>query len=107
MDDKLQALYNSFCELKDGLNSANVTEKTVNLIGRFGKAIRSAEDIVLNPPKRDTSFDSELHLKSSTYLSADQKDLKDLENKIRAKDKDARDKINNPKKKPGPKPKNK
>lgn len=67
MDEKLQALYNSFCALKDEMNSANVTEKTVNLIGRFGKAIRSAEDIVLNPPKRDTSFDSELHLKASTY----------------------------------------
>ena len=67
MDDKLQALYNSFCALKDEMNSANVTEKTVNLIGRFGKAIKSAEDIVLSPPKRDTSFDPELHLKASTY----------------------------------------
>lgn len=105
MDEKLQALYNSFCELKDGLNSANVTEKTVNLIGRFGKAIRNAEDIVLNPPKRDTSFDSELHLKSSTYSAANPKELKDLENQIKGRDKAARDKINNPKKKPGPKPK--
>lgn len=105
MDEKLQALYNSFCELKDGLNSANVTEKTVNLIGRFGKVIRSAEDIVLNPPKRDISFDSELHLKASTYSPANPKELEDLEKRIKEKARADRDKINNPKKKPGPKPK--
>ncbi len=70
MNEQLQNIYNSFCKLKDEMNTSNVTEKTVNLITRFSKAVKIAESIVENPPKRDTSFDAELHLKSSTYASA-------------------------------------
>jgi len=67
MDDKLTKLFNEFCKLKDELNSSNVTEKTVDIIGRFSRVCHKAEDLVLDPPKRDTSYDPELHLKSSTY----------------------------------------
>ena len=74
MDDKLTKLFNEFCSLKDELNSSNVTEKTVDIIGRFAKAVRNAENVVLDPPKRDTSFDAELHLKASTYAPLKKKD---------------------------------
>ncbi len=77
MDDKLTKLFNEFCKLKDSLNTSNVTEKTVNIIGRLGKAVRSAEDIVLDPPKRDTYFDPELHLKSGTYAPLPKEEAKD------------------------------
>ncbi|MEE9451093.1 MAG: hypothetical protein V3V72_13670 [Ignavibacteriaceae bacterium] len=77
MDDKLTKLFNEFCKLKDELNTSNVSEKTVNIIGRLGKAIRSAEDIVLDPPKRDTYFDPELHLKTGTYAPLPKEEAKD------------------------------
>ena len=77
MDAKLTELFNEFCKLKDSLNTSNVTEKTVNIIGRFGKVVRSAEDIVLDPPKRDTGFDPELHLKASTYAPLKKEEKKD------------------------------
>ena len=75
MNEKLSKLFSDFCKLKDELNTSNVTEKTVDLIGRFSKAIKSAESIVLDPPKRDTSFDPELHLKSSTYKTLRESEL--------------------------------
>ena len=80
MDDKLTKLFNEFCQLKDELNTSNVTERTVNIVGRFGKAVRSAENIVLDPPKRDTSFDPELHLKASTYKPLKEEELKEWAN---------------------------
>ena len=78
MDDKLTKLFNEFCKLKDELNTSNVTEKTVNIVGRFGKAVRGAENIVLDPPVRDTYFDPELHLKACTYAPLKKEDGKDL-----------------------------
>ena len=83
MDDKLTKLFNEFCKLKDELNTSNVTEKTVNIVGRFGKAVRGAENIVLDPPKRDTYFDPELHLKASTYAPLKKEEKKDWEKPIK------------------------
>lgn len=96
MDNELQKLYNSFCLLKDKMNSGNVTEKTVNLIGRFGKAIKTAEDIVLDPPKINKSF--EQNFKIESYIPKTQKELKEIADKI---------KEGATKKKPGSKPKKK
>ena len=90
MDDQLTKLFNEFCKLKDSLSTGNVTERTVNIIGRFGKAVRNAESIVLDPPKKDTSFDPNLHLKN-VYGSV--KEVIPSKKLV--------------KKKPGPKPKNK
>ena len=99
MDDQLTKVFNEFCKIKDNLNTSNVTEKTVNIIGRFGKAVKSAENIVLDPPKKDTSFDPELHLKN-VYGAVKEVELKEVEKEI-PKEKPV------PKKKPGPKPKKK
>lgn len=82
MNEKLSKLFSDFCKLKDELNTSNVTEKTVDIIGRFSKAVQNAENIVLDPPKRDTSFDPELHLKSSTYMSLEAIELKGIQAKI-------------------------
>lgn len=95
MDGQLTKLFNEFCKLKDSMSTGNVTEKTVNIIGRFGKAVRNAESIVLDPPKKDASFDPELHLKN-VYGSVKEVKLKEV---IPSKKSE--------KKKPGPKPKKK
>ena len=97
MDKELQKLYNDFCLLKDKFNSESVTEKTVNIIGRFGKAIRNAEDIVLNPPKVDHSFNPEFDIKN--FIPIPQKEIKEFEKTLKEE--------KAPKKKPGPKPKKK
>ena len=96
MDKVLQDLYNSFCLLKDKMNSGNVTEKTVNIIGRFGKAVRGAEDIVLNPPKINKSFEQDFKIEN--YIPKSPKELKEIADKI---------KEGRTKKKPGPKSKKK
>lgn len=91
MDQELQKMYNEFCLLKDKLNSESVTKKTAGIIGRFSKALKSAEEIVSNPPKVDRSFEANFKIKN--FIAKPQKEIKELE-----------DKLKNPKKKPGPKP---
>ncbi len=95
MDKELQKLYNEFCLLKDKFNSESVTEKTVDIIGRFSKALKNAEDIVLNPPKVDRSFNTEFKIED--YTPTPEKKIKELERDLKEK--------KAPKKKPGPKPK--
>lgn len=103
MDDQLSKILEDFCKTRDSLNTSNVTGKTPGIIARFIKAVNIAEKIVANPPKRDTSYDPELHLKSSTYAPLKKEKLeKEWANPV----KKVIEEVKVPKKR-GPKPKNK
>ena len=69
MDNQLSKILEDFCKIRGSLNSNNVTAKTASIITRFAKAVMMAEKIVANPPKKDTSFDPWIHLKTSSYTS--------------------------------------
>ncbi len=96
MNEKLAKIFADFCEVKDQLNTENVNEKTVDIIGRFGKAIKNAETIVLDPPKVDRAFPDQF--KVSTYMPISKKEVKGIEIELKEPKIPA-------KKKPGPKKK--
>jgi len=114
MDQRLQKLYNEFCLLKDKLNSDNVTKKTASIIGRFAKVVKSAEEIVSNPPKVDRSFEQDFKIEN--YIPILQEKIKKTETTLKAKAKAKIESQKNssnlkkdgtPKQKPGPKDKKK
>lgn len=81
MNEKLAKIFDDFCKVKDQLNTENVNEETVDIIGRFGKAIKNAETIVLDPPKIDRSFQDQF--KASTYMPISEKEIKGIELKLK------------------------
>ena len=98
MNEKLAKIFDDFCKVKDELNTENVNEETVDIIGRFGRAVKNAETIVSDPPKVDRSFESQF--KVSTYMPIPEKEIKGIEIKLKEPKIPA-------KKKPGPKAKKK
>ncbi len=103
IDERLNKILGNVIAINEDLNSMTVTKKTLEIVGRLMKSVFRTEELTEKPIVREKPKHREF--KVSDYVPISEKELKELSDKRKEKNKPVQVKATIAKKKPGRKPK--